>query len=114
MVKLESYAVFEGGGIKGFAFTGVLDAANESGINFVGYAGTSAGAIIAFLASIGYSGKEIYDELKNLDFERFANNETASSIKNLKMVYNDVSNIDSSGLKRGLSSKLFYYAKVKS
>ncbi|MBD8161138.1 patatin-like phospholipase family protein [Pantoea agglomerans] len=94
MYKLESYAVFEGGGIKGFAFTGVLDAANEAGIDFVGYAGTSAGAIIAYLASIGYSGKDIFNELKNLDFDSFASNAAGESVKSLKRVYNDWSKVE--------------------
>lgn len=114
MIKLESYAVFEGGGIKGFAFTGVLDAANEAGIDFVGYAGTSAGAIIAFLASLGYSGKEIFDALKNLDFDKFANNEAGNSVKRLKRVFADVSAVDKINPDRGFISKLSYYSKLKS
>ncbi len=57
---IESYAVFEGGGAKGAAFAGALKAAEESKIKFVGYGGASAGAIIAFLSSLGMSADEIY------------------------------------------------------
>ncbi|HCS8989786.1 TPA: patatin-like phospholipase family protein, partial [Klebsiella quasipneumoniae] len=51
MKKINCYAVFEGGGIKGVAFAGALQKAEEAGLNFIGYAGASAGAIIAFLAA---------------------------------------------------------------
>lgn len=36
---MESYAVFEGGGVKGLAFAGALKAAEEASIKFVGYGG---------------------------------------------------------------------------
>ncbi|WNK38667.1 patatin-like phospholipase family protein [Pantoea agglomerans] len=57
--KIDAYAVFDGGGIKGIAFAGALKAVSESNIKFAGYAGASAGAIIAFLSSIGFTGDEI-------------------------------------------------------
>jgi len=113
MYKLESYAVFEGGGIKGFAFTGVLDAASEAGIDFVGYAGTSAGAIIAYLASIGYSGKEIFNILKNLDFDSFASNEAGNSVRSLLRVYNDVNHVEKINPDRGVLSKISHLNKLR-
>lgn len=44
--KINAYAVFDGGGVKGIAFAGALKAVRNSNIEFVGYAGASAGAII--------------------------------------------------------------------
>ena len=47
-------AVFEGGGVKGIAFVGALEAAAEVGITrWVNVAGTSAGAIVAALIAVG-------------------------------------------------------------
>ena len=47
---------------------GCLAAAQEQGIEFVGYGGTSAGSMVALLASAGYTGREVGELLKNLDF----------------------------------------------
>jgi len=62
--QLDCFAVFEGGGTKGIALAGALSAVEDLNIKFAGYGGASAGAIIAFLASIGLSGKEIKNVLK--------------------------------------------------
>ncbi|MGH8654813.1 MAG: patatin-like phospholipase family protein [Gammaproteobacteria bacterium] len=56
--KIEAYAVFAGGGVKGAALAGALSAAQKP-VSFVGFGDTSAGSIIAFLASIGYSTEDI-------------------------------------------------------
>jgi NTE family protein len=53
--------IFEGGGAKGLAHIGALQAATEAGVRFEGVAGTSAGAIVAALVAAGYSAKELYD-----------------------------------------------------
>ena len=42
--KLYTDAVFEGGGVKGFAFAGALQCFDDHGIHFRKVAGTSAGA----------------------------------------------------------------------
>jgi NTE family protein len=47
------YAIFQGGGIKGLALVGALARFEEEGIDFDGFAGTSAGAIVAALSSMG-------------------------------------------------------------
>ncbi|EAM1732777.1 hypothetical protein FCP87_05645 [Salmonella enterica] len=62
--NLECFAIFEGGGAKGIAFAGALSAAEAHNINFSGYGGASSGAIIALLATLGYTGKEIQLKLK--------------------------------------------------
>jgi NTE family protein len=114
MEHIECYAVFEGGGIKGLAFAGALEAAENAGIKFVGYAGASAGAVIAFLASLGYSGKEIFDEVKNLDFDKFATGDVKQKIHNVKRIITDVSKIDMVNPQRGILPKIHYGLKVKS
>ena len=53
-----------GGGIKGVAHAGALQALEENGINIDIIGGTSSGAIVATLYSIGYKPKEIYDIFK--------------------------------------------------
>jgi NTE family protein len=57
--KIKAYAILSGGGVKGAALAGALKAAEELDIEFVGYGGSSAGSIIALLASLGYSNEEI-------------------------------------------------------
>jgi len=56
---MKAYAILSGGGVKGAALAGCINAASQAGIEFVGYGGTSAGSIVALLASIGYHGEEI-------------------------------------------------------
>jgi NTE family protein len=65
--------VFEGGGVKGIAFVGALEAAREHGIErWVNVAGTSAGAIIASLLAVGYRPDELRSILEKTDYNQFA------------------------------------------
>lgn len=52
----DAFAVLEGGGVKGIAHVGALARFQEEepALRFIGYAGTSAGAIVASLAAVGY------------------------------------------------------------
>ena len=59
---MKAYAILSGGGVKGAALAGCINAARHVGIEFVGYGGSSAGSIVSLLASIGYEG----DELKGI------------------------------------------------
>src|SRR5215467_2268658 len=61
--RLQAYAIFGGGGVRGVGFAGALDAAEQLGIEFIGFGGVSAGSIIALLAAAGYSGQQVCDEL---------------------------------------------------
>ena len=65
--------VFEGGGIRGIAFGGVLKFFEEH--NLMKYvkrvAGSSAGAIVAAGVAIGYNGEEIIKVLDETNFEDF-------------------------------------------
>ncbi len=61
---MKAYGVFAGGGVKGAALAGCLAAAESMGVEFEGFGGTSAGAMVAALAAAGYGGYEIGDLLK--------------------------------------------------
>jgi NTE family protein len=65
--------VLSGGGARGFAHLGVMEALNEAGIFPDIISGTSAGAIVGVLYADGYTPKEIYKLLNTgsrLDFIR--------------------------------------------
>jgi NTE family protein len=59
--SVQVFGIFEGGGAKGLAHAGAIAVAQELGVQFVGVAGTSAGAIVAALVAVGYSPKDLYD-----------------------------------------------------
>lgn len=61
---MKAYVILDGGGVKGAALAGCLAAAEDQGVEIIGYAGTSAGAIVATLAVVGYSGREILELMK--------------------------------------------------
>ena len=56
---MKAYAVLDEKDVKGAALAGGLKAAEEHGIDFEGYGGTSAGSIVAALACIGYRAEEL-------------------------------------------------------
>ncbi|MCM2531685.1 patatin-like phospholipase family protein [Neobacillus pocheonensis] len=62
--------VFSGGGIKGFALVGAYEEIEKRGLQFVRVAGTSAGSILAALIAAGYTSKEIYQLLDELDISK--------------------------------------------
>jgi len=65
--------VFEGGGVKGIAFVGALEAAEAFGIaRWVNVAGTSAGAIVASLLAVGRGPRELRTILEGTDYAAFA------------------------------------------
>ncbi len=65
--------VFEGGGVKGIAYTGALEVLEEKGVldNIERCAGTSAGAITAAFFALGFSASEIKEILAETDFNMF-------------------------------------------
>lgn len=71
------YIVFSGGGVKGLSFCGALDVISQlGGLSFVkGYAGTSAGSIVASLLAIGYTVNEVKDIVMDMDFKKFIDDE---------------------------------------
>lgn len=66
--------VFEGGGVKGIAFAGAIEAAErEGGVEeWVNVAGTSAGAIVASLLVAGYDAAGLQRILGAAEYPRFA------------------------------------------
>jgi len=64
-------AVFEGGGVKGIGLVGAVSAIEKAGFKFVNLAGTSAGAIVASLLAVGYTGDEIGKILHKLNYNDF-------------------------------------------
>lgn len=60
-----------GGGIKGLAFVGALEAAAEAGWDeWVQLAGTSSGAIIAMALAVGYDAPGLRDAADSFDFSK--------------------------------------------
>jgi NTE family protein len=65
--------VFAGGGVKGLAFTGALQAAAEAGYDeWVQVAGTSAGAITAMALAVGYDPAGMKQQLDAFDIAKIA------------------------------------------
>ncbi len=80
MKVLKADAVFEGGGVKGIGLAGAILAMEEAGYRWVNVAGTSAGAIVASLIAVGYTGKEIKDMLFDVNFKDFSDDTLLTKI----------------------------------
>ncbi len=65
--------VFEGAGIKGVAYSGVIKELERTGVisNVKRVCGTSAGAITSLMVSLGYSSSEIYQIISATKFQKF-------------------------------------------
>lgn len=61
--------VFEGGGIKGIAYVGVLRFLEERGIRIFQAGGTSVGALFASLIAAGYTSYEIENIIDNFNVD---------------------------------------------
>lgn len=66
--------VFSGGGIKGFALIGAYEEVEKRGFHFVRVAGTSAGSIVAAFIAAGYTSREIYQLVDELDMKKLLDN----------------------------------------
>ena len=75
-IKYENL-VFEGAGIRGIAYSGVLSELEKNNIikHIVRVGGTSAGAITALMVSLGYSSDEIFDIISSTKFQKFNDGE---------------------------------------
>ncbi len=69
-ILLKADAVFEGGGVRGIAFIGAVQAMEEEKVEWQRLAGTSAGAVIAALLASGYKSYEIRDRMSNINFSK--------------------------------------------
>ena len=63
--------VMSGGGAKGLAHIGVIKALEEENIPIDYVTGTSMGAIVAALYSMGYTPDEMIERIKSDDFQRW-------------------------------------------
>ncbi len=75
---MRAYAILDGGGVKGAALAGCLKGAEEQGIQFEGYGGSSAGALVATLAAVGYSPDELRTLLSETVFQSFLDDQGAA------------------------------------
>ncbi|WP_312471768.1 patatin-like phospholipase family protein [Neobacillus sp.] len=62
--------VFSGGGVKGIALIGAYEEIESRGLQFVRVAGTSAGSIVAAFIAAGYTSKEIFQLVDELDLSK--------------------------------------------
>jgi len=67
------YLVMKGGGIRGIAYTGAIKVLEEENISqhIEKVAGTSVGAIVGSLYSVGYTAEEMEDLMLGLDIKTF-------------------------------------------
>lgn len=72
-------AIFEGGGVRGISFVGAICRLEEKGYEFQRLAGTSAGAIMAALLAVGYTGKEL-SVIMDTDFSEFLDRDALQAI----------------------------------
>lgn len=64
-----------GGGAKGLAHIGILKALDSAGVKVDFVTGTSMGSIVGSLYAIGYSGKEIEEIARNIDWKLILSNQ---------------------------------------
>jgi NTE family protein len=64
---------FKGGGVKGIAYVGSLQALEDKGITnqVIGFSGTSAGSIVAALAACRIKAADLKSFLANTNYEKF-------------------------------------------
>ncbi|HBS87960.1 MAG: hypothetical protein A2W91_10415 [Bacteroidetes bacterium GWF2_38_335] len=65
--------IFEGAGVRGIAYCGVLSVLEEKGVmgKIENVGGTSAGAITALMVSLGYTSNEIEKIISETKFQKF-------------------------------------------
>jgi len=73
-----------GGGAKGIAHVGLLKAIDSAGIKIDYVTGTSMGAIVGGLYAVGYSGDDILQIAKKLDWAALLSNDPQLATINLK------------------------------
>lgn len=91
------YLVLQGGSVRGIAYLGALEQLVHEGLiinNLKAIAGTSAGAIVAFLLTLGFSLPELCYELSNMNFTDFLD-ESGCATKDVLL--NAVGNRNQSG-----------------
>lgn len=81
--------VFEGGGVRGIAYTGALQILDSAGIlaRIERVGGTSAGAIQAALIAVGYTPRETAELLGSVPFKKFNDGNLVAAYSGLKKRY---------------------------
>lgn len=76
------YLVLSGGGAKGFFLPGIVSVLDEYGFldQIEAVAGTSIGAVFAFLWTVGFTGREIVDWVSCIDFKILSDNMNLSNL----------------------------------
>lgn len=87
LFRKKSGLVLMGGGARGLAHIGVLEALQENGMDFDLVCGTSTGGIIGGLFSYGYSPKEIRKMALNFDYTKILRIPRISLFKNLNNLF---------------------------
>lgn len=82
--------VLSGGGARGFAHLGVLQALDELGIKLSAIAGVSAGAVIGALYAAGYAPRKIFELIKGQSFYKMPGFQFSRtglfSLKNIEII----------------------------
>lgn len=73
-----------GGGAKGLAHIGILKAIDSAGLRIDYITGTSMGAIIGALYATGYSGREIEELAKDIDWETLFSNSISLNVLSME------------------------------
>lgn len=106
--------VFEGGGVKGAAYAGALQACEDGGITLIGACGTSAGSIAAALVAAGASSTQIRKALLT-NFSTFVTpNKKIFGIRKFikrKLQEHDLKSIEKLILKIRLATSMFFREK---
>ena len=102
--------VCKGGGIKGIALAGAVCCFEEYGYKWKKVAGTSAGAMIASLIAVGYTGNEIKDICMSLDYSIFNDK---SKLQSIPLIGQFASLLVTKGIYKGDTIEEFLYEKFK-
>ncbi len=97
---MKAYAILAGGGVKGVALAGCLAAAEDKGIEFIGFGGASAGSIVATLGALEYSGRDIRDMMKHKPFSEFLDDE-GEKLERLKVFSQQLFIVEGVGWRSG-------------
>jgi NTE family protein len=89
---MKAYAILDGGGVKGAALVGALAAAAQHHVEWLGFGGTSAGAIVATLMAAGYSPAELKAIVVERPFSDLLDDDNGSNLKGFQNAIEEVSN----------------------
>ena len=73
-----------GGGAKGLAHIGILKAIDSAGLKIDYITGTSMGAVLGALYAVGYSGNEIEQLCKNIDWDALLSNQVPLQVLSME------------------------------